>query len=101
MYKYYIFREFSSEPHLAGSDRDHELVKLMETTWKDNGLDHVELVPYHVLLTEPDPCKPNKVTDALKLNHKIMENYLKCFERKETLINLCDFIESEKGNPHW
>jgi hypothetical protein len=54
-------RFFSSRPHLAGSTRQKELAEYLAKQWKKYGLD-VEMPEYKVLLSEPQPSKPNVIT---------------------------------------
>lgn len=54
-------REFSKEPHVAGTQRDEDLARYIQNTWLQNGFDSAHLVPYRVLLSHPNPQKPNMI----------------------------------------
>eukprot|EP00094_Tigriopus_californicus_P004991 TCALIF_04806-PA protein Name:"Similar to Naalad2 N-acetylated-alpha-linked acidic dipeptidase 2 (Mus musculus)" AED:0.00 eAED:0.00 QI:0/-1/0/1/-1/1/1/0/771 len=54
--------ELSKEPHLAGSDRDEYLAGWIKSQWEAFGLDVVDQVKYQMLLSYPDPAKPNMIT---------------------------------------
>ncbi|EDO46336.1 predicted protein, partial [Nematostella vectensis] len=54
-------RFFSERPHIAGSKRQEELADELVKRWNDYGFDKVEKVKYDVLLSYPDPDKPNTV----------------------------------------
>ncbi|XP_022258162.1 glutamate carboxypeptidase 2 homolog, partial [Limulus polyphemus] len=51
----------SKKPHVAGTARDFELAKYIRNMWSNQGLDKVEMVPYNILLSYPDPQHPNTV----------------------------------------
>ena len=55
-------RDFSTQPHIAGSPRQLKLANTLATNWKSYGFDKVEKPEYNVLLSFPQPNKPNKVT---------------------------------------
>lgn len=57
-----FYREFSAQPHIAGSARQHELANKLAASWKEFGFDKVEKPAYKVLLSFPQPNKPNKVS---------------------------------------
>ncbi len=57
-----LYREFSKQPHIAGSQRQHELADKLAANWSIFGFDKVEKPEYQVLLSFPQPDKPNKVT---------------------------------------
>ncbi|XP_022242657.1 uncharacterized protein LOC106460275 [Limulus polyphemus] len=54
-------RYLTEQTHLAGTARNNELARYIRDTWKAQGLDKVDLVPYDILLSYPDKDKPNKV----------------------------------------
>lgn len=56
-----FLQELSKEPHIAGSDRDNELVSWIESKFLEFGLDRVQRDGYKALLSYPDKAKPNKV----------------------------------------
>ena len=56
-----FFREFSKQPHLAGSPRQRELADKLAANWTAFGFDKVEKPQYQVLLSFPQPNKPNRV----------------------------------------
>ena len=43
----------TAEPHVAGSPRDRVLAEWIGDRWREYGLDYVELVEHHVLLSYP------------------------------------------------
>ena len=49
-------------PHIAGSQRQQDLADDLATRWKSFGFDKVEKPEYKVLLSFPQPEKPNRVT---------------------------------------
>ena len=55
-------REFSSRPHIAGSDRQQVLANKLVASWNTFGFDKVEKPEYKVLLSFPQPEKPNRVS---------------------------------------
>ena len=56
-----FYREFSKQPHIAGSLRQRELADELATNWTAFGFDKVEKPQYQVLLSFPQPNKPNRV----------------------------------------
>ncbi|XP_063002312.1 aminopeptidase NAALADL1 [Elgaria multicarinata webbii] len=61
-------KNLSSQPHMATTKGDEDLVKLMLNRWQDPafGLDNVTEVRYDVFLSFPDPTKPNSVAVVLQ-----------------------------------
>jgi len=57
-----VIREFSKQPHIAGSSRQRELANKLAANWTAFGFDKVEKPQYQVLLSFPQPDKPNRVT---------------------------------------
>uniref|UniRef100_A0A0B7AYA9 Peptidase M28 domain-containing protein n=1 Tax=Arion vulgaris TaxID=1028688 RepID=A0A0B7AYA9_9EUPU len=53
-------RELSLHPHIAGQQRDFDLVKLLKRRFEDSGL-QVQITPYDVLLSYPGEETPNSV----------------------------------------
>ena len=51
----------SDKPHIAGSERNHELGRQLVSFWKEHGIDHVTLTPYQVLLSYPNMSDLNYV----------------------------------------
>lgn len=51
----------SAEPHISSTRRDVNLSEYIRDLWRQQGLDKVELIPYNVLLSYPDPNQPNQV----------------------------------------
>ncbi|XP_053398009.1 N-acetylated-alpha-linked acidic dipeptidase 2-like [Mercenaria mercenaria] len=47
-------RMLTENPHLAGTDENHQLALKLKEHWEDVGLDHVTLTPYRVLLSYPN-----------------------------------------------
>lgn len=56
-----FYREFSKQPHIAGSPRQRELADELASNWTAFGFDKVEKPQYQVLLSFPQPNKPNRV----------------------------------------
>uniref|UniRef100_A0A8C5Q5G0 Aminopeptidase NAALADL1 n=1 Tax=Leptobrachium leishanense TaxID=445787 RepID=A0A8C5Q5G0_9ANUR len=58
-----IQRELSKKPHMATSEGDEELVKMILDRWtnKDFGLDEAKEMRYDVYLSFPDKGNPNRV----------------------------------------
>ena len=56
-----FLQELSREPHIAAARRDRELVKWMKESWEEAGVETVSLATYDILLSYPNPEKPNKV----------------------------------------
>lgn len=56
-----FLRNMTRRPHLGGTEEERELARWVATTWEEQGLDQVHLVPYHVLLSYPSPDIPNLV----------------------------------------
>ena len=54
-------RYLSSKPHLAGTDENVWLGRYLTDFWKGQGLDHVALTPYDVLLSYPNMSDLNYV----------------------------------------
>ncbi|XP_037082814.1 N-acetylated-alpha-linked acidic dipeptidase 2-like isoform X2 [Pollicipes pollicipes] len=54
-------RELTRRPHLAGTPENDRLAAYVADTWRDQGLDKVEVLPYEVLLSYPDEQKANLV----------------------------------------
>ena len=61
-FEFIFLREFSSEPHIAGSQRQRDLADKLATHWTEFGFDKVEKPEYNVLLSFPQTEKPNRVT---------------------------------------
>ncbi|XP_042222207.1 N-acetylated-alpha-linked acidic dipeptidase 2-like [Homarus americanus] len=56
-----FLRYLTRQPHLGGTEAEKEVAQWVAHTWQQQGLDQVHLVPYHVLLSYPDPIIPNLV----------------------------------------
>lgn len=84
-------REFSSRPHIAGFDRQQVLANKLVANWNTFGFDKVEKPEYKVLLSFPQPEKPNKVS-LVENGSVIYETVGKikvsplCIKRKRTCI---------------
>jgi hypothetical protein len=62
MYRYsYFHRDLTEKPHLAGTPADLGQAKELKAFWEEAGLDTVNIIPYKVLLSIPDPDNPNKI----------------------------------------
>lgn len=55
------FRLFTSEPHIAGSERQDTLINHIATKYREYGFDKVEIPEYQVLLSMPQEDEPNAV----------------------------------------
>ena len=60
-YSFLTTRFLTSEPHMAGSKRQHDLAMNLADKWRTYGFDEVEMPEYKVLLSLPQEDKPNKV----------------------------------------
>ena len=56
-----FYREFSKQPHIAGSPRQRQLADKLAANWTAFGFDKVEKPQYQVILSFPQPNKPNRV----------------------------------------
>lgn len=67
-------RFITSEPHIAGSKRQHDLAINLAEKWRTYGFDVVEIPEYKVPLSLPQEDKPNKVEviNNGKIEHTIM-----------------------------
>lgn len=54
-------RYLTDQPHIAGTERDIQLAHYIRDLWIKHGLDNVDLVPYNVLLSYPNPDKLNEI----------------------------------------
>ncbi|XP_067682575.1 N-acetylated-alpha-linked acidic dipeptidase 2-like [Haliotis asinina] len=54
-------RQLTSKPHLAGTPADYIQAKELADLWMQQGFDDVAITPYDVLLSYPDPARPNVV----------------------------------------
>lgn len=66
-------KEYSLEPHSAGSSTDRYLAIHIKNEWQNRGLDSVEIVDYDVLLSYPDQEKPNVIKIVDNLNNVPIE----------------------------
>ena len=51
----------TEKPHLGGTEENHELGRKLKKFWEDNGIDHVTMTPYEVLLSYPNMSNLNFV----------------------------------------
>jgi hypothetical protein len=58
-------RHVTKIPPLAGTAEDWARAKWIRDQWLDSGLDSVQIIPYDVLLSYPDPQQPNKVSQTM------------------------------------
>ncbi|KAK7082545.1 N-acetylated-alpha-linked acidic dipeptidase 2 [Halocaridina rubra] len=56
-----FLRYMTLKPHLGGTLGETELAGWLASTWEEQGLDEVHLVPYEVLLSYPSQDLPNLV----------------------------------------
>nr|XP_053627350.1 glutamate carboxypeptidase 2-like [Cherax quadricarinatus] len=54
--------ELAKFPHLAGTERDHQLAHLIHNRFMKAGFDTADLVSYDVLLSRPNRTNPNLIT---------------------------------------
>ncbi|KAI6178319.1 hypothetical protein M3Y98_00487900 [Aphelenchoides besseyi] len=52
-------RDFTSEPHLAGTDANRRVAEKIASKWRAAGLENVHFTKYKVLLSYPDFENPN------------------------------------------
>uniref|UniRef100_A0A1I7Y1I9 PA domain-containing protein n=1 Tax=Steinernema glaseri TaxID=37863 RepID=A0A1I7Y1I9_9BILA len=55
-------REFTREPHVAGSEGNNRLAETIADKWKAAGLEDVHFTEYDVLLSYPNYSSPNHVS---------------------------------------
>ena len=60
MYFWYC-RILSEKPHIGGQEMNHKLGQDLMNQWKLDGLDHVTMTPYKVLLSYPNETDLNYV----------------------------------------
>ena len=63
-------------PHIAGSERNHELSINLTDFWKRHGLDQVALTPYDVLLSYPNMSNLNYVALLDENGTEVYKSYL-------------------------
>ena len=68
-----FLRLYSQKPHLAGTERQHELANLLAQKLREYGFDDVELPSYKVLLSYPIEDDPN-IISILAENGTIVSN---------------------------
>ena len=68
-----FLRLYSQKPHLAGTERQHELANLLAQKLREYGFDDVELPSYKVLLSYPIEDDPNIISIVAE-NGKIVSN---------------------------
>lgn len=56
------YRDLTERPHLAGTPADLKQALELKAFWEEAGLSPVNIVPYNVLLSMPDPENPNRIT---------------------------------------
>ncbi|KAK0403198.1 hypothetical protein QR680_016776 [Steinernema hermaphroditum] len=54
-------REFTKEPHVAGSEANSRLAEAIATKWEETGLEDVHFTEYDALLSYPNYSNPNHV----------------------------------------
>lgn len=79
------YRFYTSQPHIAGSKRQHDLALHLADKWRTYGFDKVEMPEYKVLLSLPQEDKPNKVelisngTIQFTIVGKIKVRWVSCY----------------------
>ena len=58
-------RHVTKIPPLAGTAEDWARAKWIKDQWLDSGLDSVQIIPYDVLLSDPDREQPKKVRQTM------------------------------------
>ncbi|KAK7493453.1 hypothetical protein BaRGS_00015353 [Batillaria attramentaria] len=67
-------REITRKPHIAGEQADYDLVDYLKKKLTEYGLDSVKAAPYEVLLSYPDPNKPNSVQILDGTNNTVFDS---------------------------
>ncbi|XP_003219416.3 putative N-acetylated-alpha-linked acidic dipeptidase [Anolis carolinensis] len=57
-----FLRNFTQQPHLAGTQENLHLAEQIQAQWEAFGLDSVHLAPYDVLLSYPNETNPNYIS---------------------------------------
>ncbi|KAG8453048.1 hypothetical protein GDO86_004746 [Hymenochirus boettgeri] len=57
-----FLHDFTSKPHLAGTEGNLHLAKKIQKQWVDFGLDSAKLVHYDVFLSYPNQSNPNYIS---------------------------------------
>lgn len=52
-----FLKQLTKDPHIAGQKRDNELIQYIHDTWRNFGLDHVELAEYDFYLSWPNQVR--------------------------------------------
>ncbi|KAB7496030.1 N-acetylated-alpha-linked acidic dipeptidase-like protein [Armadillidium nasatum] len=68
-------RYLSEKPHMAATPRDNELAEHVKGKFEEAGFDSVELVPYNLYLSKPDPNNPNKITLQMNGENLFISNH--------------------------
>ncbi|KAL3097431.1 hypothetical protein niasHS_003879 [Heterodera schachtii] len=55
-------RQFTKEPHVAGTEANKRVAEKIANIWKQNGIEDVHFVPYDVLLSYPNFSSPNHLS---------------------------------------
>ena len=67
-------RLYSQKPHLAGTERQHELAQVLAEKLRKYGIDDVELPSYKVLLSFPIEDDPNIISIVAE-NGTVVTNF--------------------------
>lgn len=67
--------ELTRVPHIAGEERDQELASFIANTWRDQGLDSVDVTAYEFLLSYPIRDSPNMIVIEDGLGTKVFESH--------------------------
>lgn len=70
-------KELTRRPHLAATEQDHELAEMVRKRFTEAGFDTAELVPYNILLSQPDPGNPNLITIQNGSDHVVFTSKYK------------------------
>ncbi|XP_064110762.1 N-acetylated-alpha-linked acidic dipeptidase 2-like [Macrobrachium nipponense] len=70
-------RELSRRPHMAGTERDDEIARMIQRRFVESGFDTSELVPYSVLLSYPNQTNPNLITITDGSNNVVFRSKFK------------------------
>ncbi|KAM6945939.1 N-acetylated-alpha-linked acidic dipeptidase 2 [Aplochiton taeniatus] len=96
-------RKFTRLPHLAGTKQNLVLAEWIRDEWQAFGLDSVEMVPYDVLLSYPNPALPNYISIVDHAGNEVFSSSL-AEPVPEGYENVSDIVPpysafSPKGQP--
>ncbi|XP_015916644.1 N-acetylated-alpha-linked acidic dipeptidase 2 [Parasteatoda tepidariorum] len=68
-----FIKDYSREPHIAGSSTDRHFALNIKSDWLKHSMDSADIVEYNVLLSYPDKEKPNVVKIIDNLNRDVVK----------------------------